>query len=41
MVVLRDSDSPRCGCLENMEETDHWVVDRVLRPPLSRDCFDS
>lgn len=40
MVVLRDSDSPRCGCLAGLEETDYWVVDRICVPDPRRNCVD-
>ena len=41
MVVLRDSDSSRCGCLEDLEETESGVIDRLFRPHPCRNGSDS
>lgn len=32
-MVLRDSSSSWCGCLEDLEETIPGVVDRICVPP--------
>lgn len=34
MVVLCDSASPQCGCMENMEETELGTSCRILCPSL-------
>ena len=41
MMVLRDSDSSRCGCLEDLEETESGVIDRLFRPHPCRNGSDS
>ena len=40
-MVLRDSDSPRCGCLEGVEETEPGAVARVCIPHPCRNGSDS
>ena len=40
-MVLRDSGSPRCGCLEDLEETESGALDRLFLPHPCRDDSDS
>ena len=40
-MVLRDSGSSRCGCLEGVEEAEPGFVDRICIPHPCRDGFDS
>ena len=40
-MVLRDSDSSRCDCLEDLEETEFGVVDWLFLPHPCRNGYDS
>ena len=40
-MVLRDSDSPRCDCLEGVEEAEPGAVARVCIPHPCRNGSDS
>ncbi len=40
-MVLRDSDSSRCDCLEGVEEAEPGVAGRICIPHPCRDGFDS
>ena len=40
-MVLRDSDSPRCDCMEGVEEAEPGIADRIYIPHPCRDGSDS